>query len=248
MIKRRIKSLLRKDGGYTLLELSAGLTLLVTGLVIIYGGISAHINRSEKNKQRFYAQLAVQEISNRIVAQHIWLWDVDTDAPEFMGNPYDISESWKQDLIPKGLSRIRVDIGGLQAVGDQFQWVAGNPNHSELMELKVRVDTLEGVVASANVFMAAKADENVLKGLLVYFKQALKIYYHEQHQYPDDLDALVLHSIIPNIPNNPYTERHHAVTNAEESLDWSYSFDSGMNRITLYPRTHPSIKLEFDAI
>ena len=169
-----------------------------------------------------------------------WLWDLDTQAPQFSGNTQDPSLQWLANL-PEGVhgklitTFMKQDEGIIQPFSNG-DFEGDMPRR--LVQCHVELQAGSSLLVSENILLSVMPTVASLKGMLHLLKTALTIYYEAHAGYPSRLSDLVP-DILEEIPNDPYTSELSKVTHFEEAQDWAYHVNPQTGILTLFAWSHP---------
>lgn len=238
------KQTINKASGFSLIELVIVIVVVAIALPFVmqglYEGVRAIILPPQVDRPFLLASEQLEVIRN----SGYWIDDIDTQVPQFPGNPYDLAESWKSRLDADNRSfssavNGKVEVTYLKGAalapfsGAQFD---GNEKR-EKRKIRITV-TLDGKTGVIDTYQMTYPTEARLLAILRRIKLALLQYqYNNAGSYPLSLSSLVP-TYLPELPNNPYTITQAKVTHLEEILDYSFSNVSGIR--TLLANSHPT--------
>jgi type II secretory pathway pseudopilin PulG len=240
-----------KQNGFSLLEMLASVTLLIVVLVLSATILSKHFQKNFESEEKTKLTFIINQKIERIRTLGFWIWDVDTQSPQFAGNAKDPAVEWGAELSQLGIDRGQIAVTFLKVVNDELanfngQEFDGNYPRNKA-NLKFTLTLTNGISLSREIVLYSFPAQKKLRAIMYIIKQALEIYYTQNSNYPPSNELnLLVGSILAEIPNDPYTEEQEKLSHLEEIGDWYYENNAVSSQITLSPESNRDISLQWN--
>jgi len=232
--------MIMKQQGFLLVELLISMmilsTVVITFLVVIVPALRSF------NTSREYTVLsqALNRKANEIKSLGFWIWDVDTDAPNYPGNAYDPAVKWAADLANFGLSnRGTIQVTFLKEVSGNLVDFSGADFDGNQPRDKVRVElsigNSLGTTLDQSLVLFLAPIRRHQKSIQEFIRTALHMRFTETGFYPTDIGNFnqMISSYLVEIPNDPYTlEKPKSASHDDEITDWYYDHNTVLDTIT----------------
>jgi hypothetical protein len=232
-----------KKNGFSLLELVAAIGILTVFIFTFTTNVTQIIEESKlPTLTDMKKRLSLKSVSTRILARNHWVWNMDTDAPQF-GGPNDPAILWSEIMTNYfDINRVTTSVNFQKRSGNEYvefdslPFDGNEPRDTAVVTVTVYFE--DDTSASQNIYIKSAPTQAGITGVMLTLRDAIMMYNDDNGMFPASLDLLVP-TYLDEVPNNPLTAEHEKVTNIEELSDWGYSTNGAI--ANLWPRTNPDM-------